>query len=166
MLHGLDADLIMLALATHEPHFTILREKVFFGRKERDAPQVSDAQRLLNAQSMRDGVLVSCVHPEDEWIYAKPLQALHINILREYLDFEFSCLRSALPFAYDLERIIDDFIFLCFFVGNDFLPHLPSLDIRDGALDFLIECYKEVRSRCSPTHTADSLKGCNLWCGC
>ena len=29
-------------------------------------------------------------------------------------------------------------------LGNDFLPHLPSLDIRDGAIDFLIESYKEM----------------------
>ena len=146
ILHGLDADLIMLALATHEAHFTILREKVTFGRKRDNEPQVSDAQRLLDAQSMRNGVLVSCLNPEDEWVYTKPLQALHINTLREYLDNEFSCLKlpGVVPFGYDLERVIDDFIFLCFFVGNDFLPHLPSLDIRDGALDFLIEVYKEL----------------------
>ena len=28
--------------------------------------------------------------------------------------------------------------------GNDFLPHLPSLDIRDGALDFLFNVYKRI----------------------
>lgn len=145
VLHGLDADLIMLALATHEVKFTILREKVFFGRKEKEGEaQLSDAQKLLNAESMRNGALISSLRPEDEWIYSKPLQALHVYILREYLENEFTSLRFLLPFEYDLERIIDDFIFLCFFVGNDFLPHLPSLDIRDGALDFLMECYKEI----------------------
>lgn len=112
-----------------------------FGKRERDAgQQPSQAQQLLNAQA------VGAPNPLDDWVYSKPLQALHINVLREYLEGEFRSLEPAgvLPFDYSFERVIDDFVFMCFFVGNDFLPHLPSLDIRDGAIDFLVDCYKNL----------------------
>lgn len=60
--------------------------------------------------------------------------------MREYLDLEFSEL--PLDFPYNLERIIDDFNFMCFFVGNDFLPHIPSLSIREGGIDAIAYLYK------------------------
>lgn len=150
ILHGLDADLIMLALATHEAHFSILREQVLFGHASRENSVESDAQKLLDAGG---GAAISALRPQDEWVYAKRLQVARIYVLREYLENEFRIFETTLPFRYDLERVIDDFVFLCFFVGNDFLPHLPSMDIRENAIDFLIACYKEVRNN----HTINSI---------
>jgi 5'-3' exoribonuclease 1 len=53
-----------------------------------------------------------------------------------------------LKFDYDFERILDDFILLALFVGNDFLPHLPSLHINEGALDLMFKTYKEILPNC------------------
>lgn len=146
VLHGLDADLIMLALATHEAHFYISREEVLFGRKsqeENEKRQIEtmfrDKQRALDEDAGEAAMQLL----ENK---QKPLVRVSIPILREYLANEFaSCLvPGRIPFQPSLERLIDDIVFLCFFVGNDFLPHLPSLDIRVGALDFLFNVYKRV----------------------
>ena len=67
---------------------------------------------------------------------------MKIAVVREYLDLEFKEVK--LPFEYDFERIVDDFVFMCFLVGNDFLPHLPSLQIREGALDAILVIYKNL----------------------
>ena len=39
---------------------------------------------------------------------------------------------------------IYDYIFLCFFLGNDFMPHFPSVNIRTGGVDKMMNAYKAV----------------------
>jgi 5'-3' exonuclease len=41
----------------------------------------------------------------------------------------------------DVNRVYD-YIFLCFFLGNDFLPHFPAVNIRTGGVDKMINAYK------------------------
>ena len=45
---------------------------------------------------------------------------------------------------YDHKYVINDFIFMCFLVGNDFLPHLPSIEIMEGGMEVLVDVYKDV----------------------
>ena len=35
-----------------------------------------------------------------------------------------------------------DYIFLCFFLGNDFMPHFPAINIRTGGVDKMLQAYK------------------------
>lgn len=47
---------------------------------------------------------------------------------------------------FDERSCIYDFIFLCFASGNDFLPHIPSIEIIEGGLETMIMAYREVGS--------------------
>ena len=71
-----------------------------------------------------------------------PYELLSVSVLRDYLELEFNYLKNKIYFTYNFEKIIDDFIFLCFFIGNDFIPNLFSFNIENGALTHLIDFYK------------------------
>eukprot|EP00741_Cyanophora_paradoxa_P007649 tig00001164_g7398.t1 len=114
-LYGLDADLIMLGLVTHERHFALLREDITWRSQRRGSGNRSQSP---------------------------PFLLLMMPRLRDNLDQDFW--RPGLSFGYDLERIVDDFVFLCYFMGNDFLPHLPAADIPTGGLDKVMQIYEEL----------------------
>uniref|UniRef100_A0A8C1QEC2 5'-3' exoribonuclease n=1 Tax=Cyprinus carpio TaxID=7962 RepID=A0A8C1QEC2_CYPCA len=142
-LCGADADLIMLGLATHEPNFTIIREE-FKPNKPRPCAlcsqmghEIKDCQGMAREkQGEHDEFADTVPVSEQEFIF------IRLAVLREYLERELTM--ASLPFPFDFERSVDDWVFMCFFVGNDFLPHLPSLEIREGAIDRLVGIYKDV----------------------
>ena len=153
VLMGEDADLIMLALATHELNFSILREKRFLARNQ-----------CFKCGSYGHSAW-ECAAPPPA---AKEFSLLRVAVLREWLEQDFdSLLDSAIDdpdaesFVPDFERYVDDFVFLCFFVGNDFLPHAPALDIREGALELLLKLY----AQCAPRAGYLTDAGAVVWEG-
>ncbi|KAF8268270.1 XRN 5'-3' exonuclease N-terminus-domain-containing protein [Lactarius quietus] len=135
VIYGLDADLIMLALATHEPYFRVLREDVFADSGSATACRTCGQEGHFAAQCT--ALKSEIQKPPME---KKPFIFLDVSVLREYLEFE---LNVNTPFPFNLEMAIDDWVLLIFFVGNDFLPHLPSLEIREGAIDTLLKIWKD-----------------------
>ena len=61
---------------------------------------------------------------------------LDINLLCESIMVEMGC-KSPHPAR------IYDYAFLCFMLGNDFLPHFPALNIRTNGIYNLLTAYKE-----------------------
>jgi 5'-3' exoribonuclease 2 len=135
----------MLALATHEPNFRVLREDVFFQGENDKACRICGEQGHFAAQCT--GLKKPTMEPDsNKPVQKKPQEKkpfifLDVTVLREYLEVELNL--PYLPFPFDLEMAIDDWVFLIFFVGNDFLPHLPSLEIREGAIDTLLKIWKD-----------------------
>ncbi|KAF8897241.1 XRN 5'-3' exonuclease N-terminus-domain-containing protein [Infundibulicybe gibba] len=137
VIYGLDADLIMLALATHEPHFRVLREDVFANDTSPSACRMCGQEGHYAAQCTGTKADIKKKPPAEK----KPFIFLDVAILREYLEVELDVPNA--PFPFSLEQAIDDWVLLIFFVGNDFLPHLPSLEIREGAIDTLLKIWKQ-----------------------
>ena len=114
-----DADLIFLSLGLHLPKMLILRE----------VNEWSDDE--VNSSTSRE-------FKETE------MELLYINLIREYMNLEFRRDFSKYTHSFDIERIIDDFILIAFFIGNDFLHQLYCMNTKKGNFDEMIEVFKKV----------------------
>jgi len=75
--------------------------------------------------------------------------AIHIETedngeLPYFLDMKHfaSCLVSEMRCVDNDIRRVYDYVFMCFFLGNDFLPHFPALNIRTHGIQRLLDIYR------------------------
>ena len=121
VMYGLDADLIFLCLSTNADNMFLLREAQEFDKKHS-----KEELNYVSIDIMRNSIKTS-------------IERI-INVGRDEDDFE------VIDSKYD-NNIINDFILICYFLGNDFLPHLPALDIYEDGLDILLNKYVELLSK-------------------
>ena len=117
VIYGLDADLVFLSLASGHNNTFLLREGVHLKKGGMDTLCYVDIEKVKE----------SIVDTIDEFVE---------TILDEKpLDIEFKI---------NKKNVINDFVFICYFLGNDFLPHLEALNITHGGLDFILKKYSEL----------------------
>jgi 5'-3' exonuclease len=78
--------------------------------------------------------------------FANPLLYVSIPILAESVYHEI--MKEMSVKSLDKQRIIRDYVFLSFLLGNDFLHCLPSLSIVNNGIDFVIKLYANSYAKC------------------
>lgn len=113
-VYGLDSDLIMLSIfhTCYTSSIFIFREAPVFLKSSIPIPVVSGGR---------------C--DQDEIYF------LDINEFSRSILLEMSCL-------YNFDSRVNDYIFMCFLLGNDFLPHFPSINIRTSGIQILMDTYR------------------------
>ena len=130
IIYSPDADLIVLALMTHQKKIYILREPK---DSEIELKLYKDKEFLyLSIDKCREG-------------FFNDLQnTYNINGDDEIEDFQGSKNHVS-------NDICDDFLwdysFLTFLCGNDFVVPSPFLKVKEGGMDVLMEIYKDLRSQ-------------------
>ena len=116
VIYGLDADLIMLTL-NHlhiAPNMHLYRESPEFARS-----------------------LDASLDPNSAYL-------MNIPAFGEALSLDLGCGNQDNVDGSPTRMVVSDYIFLCFLLGNDFLPHFPALNIRTRGIDRLMAAYAAV----------------------
>ena len=127
--------------------------KILHHIKTTDIPQNADMIYGLDADLIMLGLLAEKhriflvrepVHYEVK-NQTHPFLLLDIPLLRKYIAYD------VVPKEFDemseetRNNIVWDYVVMCFFQGNDFIPPLSFLKIRDNGIDILLEVYKRIQ---------------------
>jgi len=149
LIYGLDADLIMLSINHNNlGNLYLIREKPHFGPKTTPKMQNNkdshnhNHNHKHNHKHNHNHKYEDKEHSEDD----NELCLLDIILLTQKIVNE---LRSDFVLIRGeneniMNDIVKDYIFICFLLGNDFLPHFASLNIRTNGIDKIISAYSEV----------------------
>jgi len=114
VIYGLDADLIMLTLS----HLHIAREMYLF----RETPHFIKS-------------IDNTLDPNESYLMDIPEFGRMLSI-----DLN----KGVKPTEQQKNNRISDYILLCFFLGNDFMPHFPALNLRTSGINRLMSGYKQI----------------------
>jgi 5'-3' exonuclease len=136
VVYGLDADLIMLAI-NHlpiQPNIYLFRETPEFIKSIDNSLEPNESYLLdipLLVKTMGSDSAYKSLH--------KPSTKSNSNSFLEKVQ-EKEDIKGAMVCLAKINP--HDYIFICFFLGNDFMPHFPALNIRTGGIDKLLNAYK------------------------
>lgn len=91
---------------------------------------------LRDLYLLRERTAYNIEDTESPYIYLK------IQELSEYIAKDINICSKISP-----DVIINDYVFLCFLLGNDFINHSPSLSLRYGGLETLLTIYRNLQER-------------------
>lgn len=144
VIYGLDADLIMLSIH----HIPYCKSIYLF----RETPHFIQS-------------ISKDLEPNDTYLLDIPELAQKIG---EEMGISISIRNSTSNHISDnmVDKNMDtkhcyDYIFLCFFLGNDFLPHFPALNIRTGGVDKMMMAYSAVIKE--EERLIDAINGKIIW---
>jgi 5'-3' exonuclease len=141
LVYGLDADLIMLTL-NHlhiTPNLYLFRETPEF-IKSIDSTLDANTDYLLDIPELA-AAIVKYIHSYGETTL-KTRQTPMTGESGKFNDNPEDKSKLSITSTTTTNRI-KDYIFMCFLLGNDFLPHFPALNIRTTGIDIMLNVYRE-----------------------
>jgi len=129
VIYGLDADLIFLALSTESDKIYLLREANEINKNE-SKEVLNYVSIKIMRQSIVNTIQKYLMESADGLLNADKIDQDNKTNNEKMKIYGFDNLDSI--------RVVNDFIFMCYFLGNDFLPHIPSLDIHQNGIESLI----------------------------